>query len=87
MPLESSNQQGMAINRDGDLVYCCPTNLGKSDVGKSEICKSEICKSDISKSEICKSEISKSDSSKSKENSRYKATILHLFICLTNNKF
>lgn len=71
LPLESANQQGMAINRDGDLVYCCPTNLCRSEVGKSEICRSEICKSEISKSEISKPELNKSDSSKSKENSRY----------------
>jgi len=34
LPLESANQQGMAINRDGDLVYCCPTNLSKSEIYK-----------------------------------------------------
>lgn len=31
LPLESANQQGMAINRNSDLVYCCPTILNKSE--------------------------------------------------------
>lgn len=34
LPLETANQQGMAINRDGDLVYCCPANLNKSEIHK-----------------------------------------------------
>jgi len=34
LPLESANQQGMAINRDGNLVYCCPTVLNKSETHK-----------------------------------------------------
>lgn len=36
LPLESANQQGMAINRDGDLVFCCPVNLNKVEVQKSK---------------------------------------------------
>lgn len=34
LPLESANQQGMAINRDGDLVFCCPANLNKPEILK-----------------------------------------------------
>lgn len=34
LPLESANLQGMAINRDGELVYCCPTVLDKSEIHK-----------------------------------------------------
>ncbi|XP_025193080.1 GATOR complex protein WDR24 isoform X2 [Melanaphis sacchari] len=36
LPLESANQQGMAINRDGDLVFCCPVNLNKVEIQKSK---------------------------------------------------
>ncbi|XP_050427869.1 GATOR complex protein WDR24 [Adelges cooleyi] len=34
LPLESSNPQGMAINISGDLAYCCPTVLNKSEIHK-----------------------------------------------------